>query len=201
MLTAQGLSCTRGSRALFSSVALAVGPGQWAYVRGENGAGKTSLLRLLAGLSAPDAGEVRWQGETIRNAGAAWARARLFLGHHAAVKDDLTPMENLRVANAIDGQPLADEDALRALAHMGLRGREDLPVRVLSAGQKRRVLLARTRVRPADLWILDEPLTALDTRAIDVFVQDLREHLARGGMAVITSHQPLPIEPTVEVVL
>jgi heme exporter protein A len=125
----------------------------------------------------------------------------LFIGHHAAVKDELTPIENLRAANELDGRGLDDETAMRALHRFGLRGREELPTRVLSAGQRRRVLLSRTMTRPAKLWILDEPLTALDVTAIDNFSALVADHLARGGMAVVTSHQPLPLANGEEVVL
>ncbi|MCX8017784.1 MAG: cytochrome c biogenesis heme-transporting ATPase CcmA, partial [Rhodocyclaceae bacterium] len=168
MLTASGLSCVRGDRRLFSGLDLAVGAGQWLHVQGENGAGKTSLLRILAGLAPPAAGEICWQGAPIKTLAEDYRRELLFLGHHAAVKEELTPLENLLFAARLDATSLDEAAAMKALARFGLRGREDLPVRFLSAGQKRRVLLARLAVRQATLWILDEPFTALDVKAVEM---------------------------------
>lgn len=193
MLTATGLSCVRGERRLFAGLDLAVGAGEWLHVQGENGAGKTSLLRILAGLSPAETGEIRWQGEPIRALAEDYRRDLLFLGHHGAVKEDLTPFENLKLSAQLDGTALDDAAALKALARFGLRGREDLPVRFLSAGQKRRVLLARLAVRQATLWILDEPFTALDVKAVDMLSGLIEEHLAHGGMAILTSHQSMPL--------
>jgi heme exporter protein A len=192
MLTATGLSCVRGERRLFAGLDLAVGPGEWLHVQGENGAGKTSLLRILAGLSPPAEGEIRWNGEATRALAEDFRRELLFLGHHGAVKEDLTPLENLTLAAQLDGTLLDEAAALKALARFGLRGREDLPVRFLSAGQKRRVLLARLAVRQAKLWILDEPFTALDVKAVDMLADLVAEHVAGGGMAILTSHQTIP---------
>jgi len=193
MLTATDLSCVRGERRLFSGLDLAVGPGEWLHVQGENGAGKTSLLRILASLSPPEEGAIQWQGESIRELGEDFRRDLLFLGHHGAVKEDLTPLENLTLAAQLDGTTLDEATALKALARFGLRGREDLAVRFLSAGQKRRVLLARLAVRKAVLWILDEPFTALDVKAVDMLSGLIEEHLATGGMAILTSHQSMPL--------
>ena len=193
MLSVHGLTCVRGTRPLFSDVAFTLRPGSWAHVRGANGAGKTSLLRLLAGLAQPEAGEVRWNGEKIGS--EAFRRELMYLGHRAAVKEDLTALENVMFAAEMDGVDISEEQAMDALARFGLAGREDLPVRFLSAGQKRRVLLARTVTRPALLWILDEPFTALDVKAVDFVSNLVAEHVKGGGMAVITSHQAIPLPP------
>ena len=201
MLTAFDLSCTRGGRPLFAGVGLRLARGEWAHVRGANGAGKTSLLRILTGLAPPESGEVRWNDIPIARDRAAWHARLLYLGHPAAIKDELTPLENLRAANALVGLPLSDECALRALRRFGLKGREHLPVRFLSAGQRRRVLLSRTLTRTADAWILDEPLTELDADAIEDFSAIVAGHLSRGGLAVVTSHQPLPLPGGQEIVL
>ena len=190
MLTARGLSCVRGERPLFSGIGLDLAPGEWLHVRGENGAGKTSLLRILCGLSPPAGGEILWNDEPARE---DFRRDLLYLGHHGAVKEELTPLENLRLSAALDGRDLPEAEALSALVRFGLRGREELPVRVLSQGQKRRVLLARLVTRKARIWILDEPFTALDVKAVDMLSGLISEHLAGGGMAILTSHQPLPI--------
>ncbi len=191
MLNVSGLACSRGERRLFSDVSFALAVGEWLHVQGENGSGKTSLMRLLVGLSPADAGEIRWRNEPAPS--SEFRRDLIYLGHHAAVKEDLTPLENLRLAAALDGIDLNEPAALAALIRLGLRGREDLPVRVLSAGQKRRVLLARLLTRPAVLWVLDEAFNALDVAAVKLLGELIAEHLSAGGMAVLTSHQPLPV--------
>jgi heme exporter protein A len=193
MLTATGLSCVRGERRLFSGIDLAVAPGEWLHLQGENGAGKTSLLRILVGLTPAAEGDIRWKGESIGALGEDFRREMVYLGHHAAVKEDLTALENLQISAALDGADLAERDALAALFRMGLKGREELPVRVLSQGQKRRVLLARLLARKAALWVLDEPFTALDVKAVKMLSDLIGEHVAGGGMAVLTSHQSMPI--------
>ncbi len=189
MLSAHGLSCVRGERRLFAQLDFTVDAGEWLHVRGENGAGKTSLLRMLAGLSHPAQGEIRWNGQPLAQAESDYRRDMLFFGHHGALKEDLTAFENLAFAAAIDGDPVAEVNALQALYRFGLKGREDLPVRVLSAGQKRRAMLARLATRRAKLWVLDEPFTALDVQAVDMLAGVISGHIANGGMAVITSHQ------------
>jgi heme exporter protein A len=191
MLTAHRLTCVRGTRPLFSDLDFSVGAGTWAHVRGPNGAGKTSLLRILAGLAHPEEGEVTWNGEKVGS--EDFRRELMYLGHRAAVKEDLTALENLEFSAALDGVDLTREQAEDALARFGLAGREDLPVRFLSAGQKRRVLLAQTVARPAQLWLLDEPFTALDVKAVDFLSNLIAEHVKGGGIVVMTSHQSIPL--------
>lgn len=191
MLSVFGLSCARGERTLFANVTFTLGEREWLHVQGENGSGKTTLMRALVGLSPPESGEIRWCGEPAPS--VEYRRELIYLGHHAAVKEELTPLENLRLAASLDGRPLTERDALAALIRLGLRGREDLPVRVLSAGQKRRVLLARLLTRPAKLWVLDEAFNALDVAAVTLLGKLIEEHLTAGGLAVLTSHQPLPL--------
>ena len=199
MLTVSGLACSRGERRLFSDVGFSLGRGEWLHVQGANGAGKTSLMRVLVGLSHADAGSIVWRGAPVPS--TDFRRDLLYLGHHAAVKEDLTPLENLELAAALDGIAIDETSALASLLRLGLRGREDLPVRVLSAGQKRRVLLARLLTRPATLWVLDEAFNALDVGAVKLLGELIAEHLAAGGMAVLTSHQPLPVPGGKAVVL
>ncbi len=193
MLSVHGLTCVRGERRLFAGLDFAVGSGEWLHVRGENGAGKTSLLRMLVGLMPAAEGEIRWNGTTTHELGEDFRRELLFLGHHGAVKEELTALENLQSASALDGEALSDREALTALQRFGLKGREELPVRFLSAGQKRRVLLARLETKKAKLWVLDEPFTALDVKAVDMLSALIGEHLATGGLAILTSHQSMPI--------
>jgi heme exporter protein A len=193
MLRGINLACVRGERPLFSGVDLGVDAGQWLHVRGANGVGKTSLLRLLAGLAQPAGGEIRWADRPIATGATAYRSDLLFLGHQGALKDDLTALENIELAGALDGAPPPRVAVLAALRRFGLQGREALPVRVLSAGQKRRVLLARLLTRKARLWVLDEPFAALDARAVELLGELLAGHLAGGGMAVVTSHQDVPL--------
>jgi len=191
MLQVSDLACSRGERRLFAGVDFSLAAGEWLHVQGENGSGKTSLMRLLVGLSPADAGQIHWRGEPTPS--ADFRRELIYLGHQAAVKEDLTPLENLRLAAPLDGIALDERTAMAALVRLGLRGREDLPVRVLSAGQKRRVLLARLLTRPALLWVLDEAFNALDAPAVKLLGELIAEHLSAGGIAVLTSHQPLPV--------
>jgi heme exporter protein A len=193
MLRGSNLSCIRGERRLFSALDFELAGGEWLHVQGENGAGKTTLLRALVGLSPPAEGEIRWRGEPVGKLGEDYRREMLYLGHHGAVKEDLTPLENLKLAAALDGRTLDERESLAALHRFGLKGREELPVRVLSAGQKRRVLLARLVTRNALLWVLDEPFTALDVKAVDMLSALIGEHLQNGGLAILTSHQAMPL--------
>jgi heme exporter protein A len=189
MLAASNLSCIRGTQTLFSDLSLQLDAGQWLYLQGENGAGKTSLLRILAGLSLPAAGTVTWQGTPISKQRSDYHADMLYLGHHASLKEDLTLTENLRSLMAMDGLQVSDTAIREALTRMGLAKRQHLPARVLSAGQKRRGLLARLLLRPAKLWILDEPFNALDVHAIAELQDCLKAHLCTGGLIVLTSHQ------------
>lgn len=193
MLEAIDLACERGGRLLFSGLSFLLAPGELLRVSGPNGSGKTSLLKLLVGLARPFAGEVHWRGVPIVRLGEAFRRELLYLGHTSGVKDELTALENLHFASRLGQSALRREQAIAALAAMGLAGREDLPARFLSQGQKRRVALARLMVSDAPLWILDEPLTALDIDAIAIVEARLGEHLARGGLIVLTTHQDMRV--------
>ena len=198
VLQAHALSCVRGERMLFADLDLQVHAGECLHVRGENGVGKTSLLRLLTGLSKPESGEIVWKGQAIALDPSQYHRDLLFLGHRDALKDDLTALENIQMYAAIDDITLSQEQALSSLWHFGLRGREHLPVSCLSAGQKRRVLMARMATRQAKLWILDEPFNALDLNAVQALQTLIAQHLEQGGLVVLTSHQNIVI-PNVKV--
>ena len=193
VLEARALTCIRGERELFSVLDLQVFAGQCLHIRGENGVGKTSLLRLLTGLTSPESGEVLWSGHSIKEEASEYHNKLLFLGHRDALKEDLSAIENLRLYAAIDGITLSEQDAFASLWRFGLKGREDLPVNCLSAGQKKRVLMARMLTRGAQVWILDEPFNALDTHAVQELQDLIAEHLRGNGLVVLTSHQPLAI--------
>lgn len=189
MLAASNLSCIRGTQTLFTDLSLQLDAGQWLYLQGENGAGKTSLLRILAGLSLPVAGTVTWRNSPINKQRSDYHAEMLYLGHQASLKEDLTLTENLHSLLAMDGLKVTDAAIRNALTDMGLAKRQHLPARVLSAGQKRRGLLARLLLRPARLWILDEPFNALDVSAVNALQNCLKAHLHNNGMIILTSHQ------------
>ena len=190
MLEARDLKATRGEGALFSGVGFGLAPGALLRVTGANGSGKTTLLRALCGLLLPTAGEVRWNGKSIRTLREEYWSDLLYIGHANALKDDLTAAENLAFACGIAGKAVPRESIQAALERFGLAGREGLPVRALSQGQRRRAALARLAVSATQpLWILDEPFAALDAAGTELVMSLAGEHLARGGMVVLTTHQ------------
>lgn len=191
MLRVSNLSCSRGHKPLFTDVSFELQAGQALHLEGDNGVGKTSLLRIVCGLSPADAGEVCWHDQTIQKNAAAFRSSLFYLGHGLSLKEELSALENLMSDAAVSGRTLSEPQALVALARMGLRGREHLPLRVMSQGQKRRTALARLLASQAPLWVLDEPFVALDTKAIDGLRGLLAEHVAQGGMVLFTSHQPV----------
>jgi len=193
MLEADNLECVRGERRLFAGLGFKLEAGELLYLQGRNGAGKTSLLRMLIGLLPPEAGEIRWRGEPIRALGDEFRAELCYLGHLNAIKEELTPLENLLAAARLAASDLSEEAALDALEQVGLAGREDLACKYLSQGQKRRVALARLVVDRRALWILDEPFVALDVAAVDWLAGIISAHLQRGGLAVMTTHQPVDI--------
>jgi len=193
MLTAIDLACIRGDRRLFAGLGFTLEPGGRLHVTGENGSGKTSLLRILCGLSPAEAGVVRWQDVAIAGIGDEYHKVVLYLGHHNALKEELTALENLLATSALAGVAVSDAEGRELLRRVGLVGREDLPVRFLSQGQKRRVALSRLLWSPAPLWVLDEPYVALDSAAVAWLAEIIGAHIAGGGMAVLTSHQEVAI--------
>lgn len=194
MLQASHLECWRGDRRLFSDLNFTLAPGELLHVQGANGSGKTSLLRLLCGLARPAAGQVLWEGHETRKIRAEYYKDLTYLGHHNAVKDDLSALENLLAAATLAGVTCTLAQARAALQRLALpEVCEDLPLKVLSQGQKRRVALARLALSRARLWILDEPYTALDVNAVAVMQDLLGQHLTHGGMIVLTTHQEVEI--------
>ncbi len=202
VLAAAGLACRRGDRLLFEGLDFALQPGQIVWVRGRNGQGKTSLLRLLAGLSVPAAGQVTWGGVLLRAAGAGFHQRLVHLAHANALKEDLTVLESLQFMARLHGRDAAPAALLDALRRLNLHSRRDALVRTLSQGQRRRVALARLLIEPnASLWILDEPYDALDADGSALLDEVLGAHAARGGSVVLTSHLPLTITRPVPIEL
>jgi heme exporter protein A len=193
MLEISNLACMRGDHQLFSGLNFSLGAGEVMQVQGENGSGKTSLLRMLCGFIQPESGEIRWKGQVINKLGEEYFAEMFYLGHLNAIKDELNALENLLISAGLAGCAVGEKVALEALRRMGLRRREHLPVKVLSQGQRRRVALSRLLVNDAQLWILDEPLTALDVGAVGLMEELIGEHLSKGGMAIFTTHQPLRV--------
>jgi heme exporter protein A len=194
MLEVRKLACSRGDHRLFSELSFTLNSGQIMQVQGANGSGKTSLLRALCGFLMPDEGEIVWRGENIRELDEEYYAEMMYLGHLNAIKDELSALENLQISAGLSGVTLEEKEAVDALRRMGLRGREMLPTKVLSQGQRRRVALARMLVNDAKLWILDEPLAALDVGAVALIQELIAEHLAQQGMVIFTTHQPLLVD-------
>jgi heme exporter protein A len=195
MLEASDLACERGGRVLFRNLSLALSGGDLLRIAGPNGAGKTSLLRILCGLLSPTGGEVRWKGSAIGSLKEEYARELVYLGHAPAVKDELTAAENLAIACGLAGVPVSQESISDALGRFGV---PDGPLlKRLSQGQRRRAALARLALSAAvPLWLLDEPLTALDAAAAASLEMLLTQHVGRGGAVVFTSHQDVRLQHT-----
>jgi heme exporter protein A len=195
MLEARVLEVARGGATLFSGVAFKLAPGALLRVSGANGSGKTSLLRVLCGLAQPSAGEVLWNGASIRVLREEYWKHLVYIGHANGLKDELTVAENLASAGALAGLDAVPGRVQAAIRQFGLAGRERLPVKLLSQGQRRRAALARLALSEATpLWILDEPFAALDAGAVEQVQSAAAAHLARGGMVVLTTHQEARIE-------
>lgn len=191
-LSARGLSCRRAERLLFNDLSLSLETGTLLQVVGPNGSGKTTLLRLLCGLRTPDTGEVLWNGRGLDTHNAGFYSSLAYVGHYAGIKDELTPIENLETAAALGGGSAGR--VLPAIKALALEQVALQRCRRLSAGQRRRVALARLLVSPARLWILDEPLTGLDSAGQALAADLLVAHAERGGLAVFTSHQAFGLQ-------
>ncbi|MEK7694751.1 MAG: cytochrome c biogenesis heme-transporting ATPase CcmA [Pseudomonadota bacterium] len=197
VLEARELGVRRGHCAIFRGLGISLAPGDLLQVMGPNGAGKTSLLRVLSSLMPPAEGDLYWRGRPVRAGDPDYLAQVAYLGHVNGIYPDLSAFENLQFAARMAGQQ-PDADAMHhALAGFGLHGVADAPARTLSQGQRRRVGLSRLALTPRALWLLDEPLTSLDDASTDCFHTLLAEHLQRGGIAVVATHQRLPAEGAV----
>ena len=200
MLEVLEVACVRGERTLFSDTSFALDRGTLLRVTGANGSGKTSLLRIVCGLSLPAQGEVRWAGKNIHTLKEHYCKDLVYVGHVSALKNDLSAIENLDFGAALAGRRLRRDTARAALEVLGVEHCAQLPARVLSQGQRCRVALARlVTSKTAPLWILDEPFTALDRAAMDVIAALIADHVGAGGIAILTTHQDVPIPSPVQV--
>lgn len=193
MLEITNLACTRGDRQLFAGLNFSLEPGSLLYVEGRNGTGKSTLLRAICGLFLADSGKILWNGKATQSLAEDYTKEVAYLGHHNGIKDDLTGLENLRISTILDGNDVTENQIWDALKKMGLKGFEDLPTKVLSQGQKRRVALSRLLLNSSKLWILDEPFTALDVAAVDLLQSVISDHINNGGMVILTTHQEVAL--------
>ncbi len=192
-LSVQHLSCERGYRELFNDLSFHLSPGEILHIKGENGAGKTSLLRIIAGLALPVCGEISFNGYSTRKYRSEYNEQLAFMGHKPGIKLELTPVENIHshcdLASGCSQQQIMD-----TLEKVGLYGFEEMYCNQLSAGQKRRVALAQIILSQTRLWILDEPFTSLDVIGVDFFLELIQEHVCQGGMVLLTTHQEVTLK-------
>lgn len=197
-LQARNLSCERDGRMLFRDLDLVIGPGELVRVEGPNGSGKTTLLKILSGQFDDYQGELRWGDAPLSRVREAFLSNLVYLGHASGIKAALTALENLAWYQALAGETGSEAARLNALHAVGLAGFEDLPVAQLSAGQQRRVALARLELTPRPLWALDEPFTAIDKPGVAALEQRLHGHVAAGGSVLLTTHHDLAVQGSVK---
>ena len=194
MLEAQSLECVRDDRLLFSDLSFSVAEAEVLQIEGPNGCGKTSLLRIICGLRLAEAGQVLWSGEMIQANREDYYANMVYIGHLPCIKAELTVLENVRAL--LDTRSLSVIDVVieTALAKVGLASYEDVPGKALSSGQRRRILLAFVELARAKLWILDEPLTALDVQGVALMESMIVEHRAAGGSVIFTTHHGMQLD-------
>lgn len=191
-LKLNSISCQRGDNLLFSNLTYTIKKNDFIQIIGNNGMGKTSLLRIVTGLVSPENGKVTFDNKLISKNREEFNQHLLYIGHHAGVKPELTPIENLRFYQSINESKAGEDILWEALHNVGLLGKEDLASGHLSAGQQKRVALARLWISNAPLWILDEPFNAIDKRGVKHLTRLFEKHCEEGGIAIITSHQDVP---------
>lgn len=191
-LILENLACQRGDKVLFQHLNLQIQAGDFVQIEGHNGIGKTSLLRIVAGLASPLEGKVRWNSEEIIKQREVFHYDLLYLGHQSGIKPELTAWENLRFYQQIGHCRQGDDLLWEVLQTVGLLGREDIPAAQLSAGQQKRIALARLWLSKAPLWILDEPFNAIDKKGVAVLTALFEQHAQNGGIVILTSHQEVP---------
>ncbi len=191
-LQIENLACQRGDKILFTGLSLNFAQGDFVQIEGHNGIGKTSLLRILTGLAQPLEGQVRWKNQEIRKAREDYHYDLLYLGHLSGVKPELTTWENLKFYQQISHCEQGEEKLWQALETVGLLGREDIAASQLSAGQQKRIALARLWLSRAPLWILDEPFNAIDKNGVKTLTEHFERHTEQGGIVILTSHQEIP---------
>ena len=197
MLEVINLTCVRGDRRLFKNLSFSIAPGEFLELRGSNGVGKTSLLRILCGLATPTAGEVRWKGTKIRSLGEKYLGSIAYVAHQNGVKDELTAIENLLVSERIGGNSLSRSEAEATLERVDLAKQQNLLTRLLSAGQRRRLAIARILASRAKLWIMDEILASLDDAGISLTREIIIRHCEEGGLAILATHQNIDLNARV----
>ncbi len=194
MFEAKSLECVRDDRLLFNDLSFAVAESEVLQIEGPNGSGKTSLLRILCGLRLAEAGKVLWRGESILSNREDYYANMVYIGHLPCVKGDLTVIENIRSLLDTRSLSLGDIEIEAALDKVGLASYEDVPGKALSSGQRRRILLAFVELSQAKLWILDEPLTALDVQGVSLMESMIMEHKQSGGSVVFTTHHGMQLD-------
>ena len=192
-LSVEKVHVWRGDRHVLKGVSLTLQPRQLLHIRGPNGTGKTTLLRVVCGLLRPEEGRVSWLGHSIASVRSQYQAALAYASHEPALKGDLTALENLRFAIGLKRR-VAAEELRESLERTGVAACADLPARVLSAGQRRRVAMARILAMSASLWLLDEPFTNLDAAGTDLTAALLQSHVERGGSALVVAHHDLKID-------
>jgi len=192
-LTARDLSMSRDDRPLFENLSLSLNPGRVQQIEGPNGSGKTTLLRIMCGLILADEGDIEFNGQNIRTARLEFQEQLAYLGHLHGIKEELTVIENLTFMQKLFSSQDSDHDLLALLETVGLAGFEYSPARTLSAGQRRRLGIARVLLSDAAIWVMDEPYTAMDRKGIKMVEALISAHCERGGIALVTSHQSMAL--------
>lgn len=194
MLEVQSLECVRDDRLLFSDLSFSVSAAEVLQIEGPNGCGKTSLLRIISGLRLPESGQVLWCGEPVMTNREDYYSRMVYIGHLPCIKADLSVTENIRALLDTRSQSVTDDVIEQALLKVGLAGYDDVPGKALSSGQRRRILLAFVELATASLWILDEPLTALDVGGVELMESMILDHREAGGSVIFTTHHGMKLD-------